>query len=182
MAKVVEPIKDFMTKLRALPVVNGDGNAFVPVVRIWNDQLRKVEEGTYPAFPSPAFFVEIVNNAVYQNIGQEFRAADLSFRVHIVHFYLDAQDGTFEQDLVVFTLRDILIQYLTGVTLSGCGGGLEAIAEGQDYGHGNMYHYLVDFVCNFIDSTGSRFDPTHPNAYIDGPNPTALTASFTIQH
>ena len=60
-------------------------------------------------------------------------------------------DGTFEQDLVVFTLRDMLIQYLTGVTLTGCGGGLEAIAEGQDYEHGNMYHYIVDFVCNYIE-------------------------------
>jgi hypothetical protein len=30
--------------------------------------------------------------------------------------------------------------------------------EQQDYDHDNIYHYIISFVCNFIDSKGSPYD------------------------
>jgi len=179
MAGILIPIQDFLTKLRTITVKNGDGNDVVPHVRIWNNQLNQIKDGKYPAVPCPAFFVEVVNDAVYENIGQYFRAADLSFRVHIVHEFYDAQDGTFEQDLLVFDLRDKVVANLSGFELTACGP-LNVMTETQDYEHDNQYHYILDLACNFIDSIGSKYDPAHPQAYTENVPPATLQHQFTI--
>lgn len=168
MAGIKQPIVDLLNRLRAISVINGDGSVATPYVRIWNNQLRLNEQGKLESFAMPAFFVEVVTPAVYQVLSQYFRNADIAFKIHILHEFYNATDGTYEQDLPVFDLRDKLLQYLSSFELTACGP-LNCISEIQDYEHKNVYHYVMDFVCNFTDSIASKYDPGHPEAYIDSP-------------
>ena len=179
MAGIAQPITDLLNRLRQIPVTNSDNNAAQPYVRVWNNQAAYVAEGKMEAFPMPAFFVETVNNPTYEILGQGYRSTDLSFRVHILHEFYDATDGTFEQDLKVYLLRDKLVGYLTGYNLTSCGP-LEGMNETMDYEHTNIYHYIVDFVCNFIDSKGSKYDADNPNAYITKTPPTDIAVNTTV--
>lgn len=178
MAGIADPIKSLLAKLQTIPVTNADGNTLQPYVRIWNNQAAYVVEGKMEVFPMPAFFVETVNSPTYEILGQGYRSSDLAFKIHILHEFYDAQDGTFEQDLGVFKLRDNLIGYLTGFNLTACGP-LEAMNETMDYEHTNIYHYIVDFVCNFTDSKGSKYDADNPNAYITKTPPTDVAINVT---
>jgi hypothetical protein len=178
MAGIVQPITDIVAILRTILVVNGDGNTVTPHVRIWNNQVRFEHEGKQTNFIKPAFFLEVVNDVQYEELGKGFQAADVGFRVHIVHEYYDAQDGTFEQDLPIFDLRDKVRAKLSLVEVTACGP-LCVVREGQDYEHTNIYHYIIEFVCNFIDSKGSPLDPS-AGKYIDSTPPLTLQLTETI--
>lgn len=179
MSGIKAPILSLLTKLRSIPVINGDGGTVEPYVRIWNNQVAYELDGTGNVYPKPAFFVEVLNSPVYQDIGQNFRSADLSFKIHIAHDYLDAGDGTFEQDLPVFDLRDSIIANITGFRPTGCGA-LTSVSETQDFEHRNVYHFIVDFICNFTDSIGSKYDANHPQAYIESEPPTDLELDASL--
>lgn len=166
MAGIKDSIVDILAKLRTMSVTNGDNSTVTPYVRVWNNQLNYNLEGKMEDFPKPALFVEVVSPAVYQVMGEGYRNADISFRVHLIHEYYNAGDGTFEQDLPVFDIRDALIELLTRFTPAGCGP-LECMQETQDDAHNNLYHYALDFVANFTDDRGRK-------KYILSTPPTAL--------
>lgn len=178
MAGIVQPMMDICTLLRTITINNGDGQAATPYVRVWNNQVRFEHEGQQTDFPKPAFFLEVVNDVQYEELGKGFQAADVGFRVHIVHEFMDAQDGTFEQDLDVFALRDKVRATLSLVEVTACGP-LVVVREGQDYEHTNIYHYIIEFVCNFIDSKGSPLDPD-AGKYIDSTPPLTLQLTASI--
>lgn len=178
MAGILQPITDILTLLRTMTVTNGNNQQVAPYVRIWNNQVHYEHEGQQTAYPKPAFFLEIVNDVQYEQLGMGVQAADVGFRVHIVHEYLDAQDGTFEQDLPVFDLRDRVRALLSLVEVTACGP-LTVIREAQDYEHTNIYHYIIDFVCNFIDSKGSPLDPS-AGKFIDSTPPLAAQLTAVV--
>lgn len=181
MAGIKASIIDVLSRLASLTVTNGDGQAVPPHVRIWNNQVQYDADGKLQPFRKPAFFVEVLNNQVYEILGQQFRSCDLTFKIHIVQEYYDAQDGTYEQDLLIYDLRDQVISNITAFEPTACGP-MEAMAEVQDYEHTNIYHYVIDFVCNFTDSIGSKYDPNHPEAYINSTPPTDLELQTTTAH
>jgi hypothetical protein len=146
MAVIRQAIEDVMQRVRTeLPQFQ--------TIRIWNNQIQAEAEGQYQAYAKPAIFVEVLNDMVWEQLGGGFSGSDLAFRFHIVHEYYDAQDGSFEQDLVVFDLRDALIAKFMLYKPVGCGP-MTKITEVQDYDHANVYHYLVDFATHFIDAAG----------------------------
>ena|ERR1043165_1792845 len=165
MAGIRQPIEDVMTRIRTeLP-------QFL-TVRVWNNQVVMEHEGEYQAYAKPACFLEILNDVVWEQLGEGNSGADLAFRFHIVHEYYDDQAGNFEQDLVVFDLRDALIAKFMLYKPVGCGP-MTKINEVMDYDHGNIYHMIVDFVAYFTDDKGAK-------QYIQTTPPTALdlTAQF----
>ncbi len=180
MAGIKIVITDVLTKISTTTVTNGDGSVVSPHVRVWNNQLKSEEGREIYSFPKPAFFVEIATPVAFEVIGQGFRSADINIKVHIIHEFYNADDGTFEQDLVIFDLRDQVIQLLTYFTPSGCGP-LTCISEEMDYDHNNLYHLVLDFVCNFTDSKGSRYDPQSNNGYIASIPPTDLEVQATVE-
>lgn len=187
MAGIRDVMKDILAQLSTLPIINGDGRQTTPYVRVWNNQLKQLldsQGGEIESFPLPALFLEILNGTRYETIGQGFRDADITARIHILHeYYNTTTDSTtngveYEQDLDVFTLRDNLIILLEYFTPSGCGP-MDFIAEDQDYDHPNVYHYITDFVCNFTDSKGSRLD-TGRNVYTPAIPPLTLTENVDL--
>ncbi len=171
MAGIKAPILDILTKLSAISVPNAESTTALLYARIWNNQLKDIKTGGIPVFPRPAAFVEIINPATYEIIGLGFRSADLGIRIHLIHDFTNGE-GTFEQDLPVFDLRDKIISNgigLSGLCPTACGP-LNCIREEQEYDHDNIYHYIMDFVTNFTDSKGSAYDPD-AGKYIDTANP-----------
>jgi hypothetical protein len=153
MAQIKQPLQDVLTKLASLQVLNSDQMTVPVYARVWNNQLKDEEGGRTYDFPKPAAFVEILNGTSWEVLGQGYRNADLAFRIHLVHEFYN-NEGTFEQDLGIFDLRDSVVSLLHLYCPSGCGP-LCAIREEQDYEHKNLYGYIVEFVCNFVDDAGN---------------------------
>jgi hypothetical protein len=183
MAGIVAPINDILTKLSAINVVNQDSQTVPLFTRIWNRQLDYIKDGSGYVFARPAAFIEVINNATYQTIGQGFRSADLGFRIHLIHDYYNGE-GTMEQDLFIFSLRDQILANANNPNNAGLSffvpsncTPLICTSEEQDYSHDNIYHYILDFVCNFEDSKASAFD-TGAGQYDDTAN-TNMAGSVT---
>ncbi|MDQ2718230.1 MAG: hypothetical protein M3Z26_00510 [Bacteroidota bacterium] len=172
MSGISAPIKDLLSKLSTLQVTNSDGNTVNLYARIWNNQIKEEENGKLYDFPKPSAFLEIINEAKYDEIGCGFQSCDLGIRVHFVHEFYNAE-GTFEQDLLIFDLRDSLVSLLSFYTPTGCGPMIRT-GESQDYNHSNLYHYIIDFITNFTDSKGSAYDPA-TGKYIYSTPPTNLS-------
>lgn len=154
-----------------MDVTNQDGQTVPLYSRVWNNQVEYEQTGQLQPFPKPAAFVEVLNNATYEEIGKGFASCDVVFRIHLVHEYYNL-DGTMEQDMAIFDLRDKLISHLNHYKPTACGL-LVRMAEAQQYDHPNVYEYLVDFGCNFTDSKGSEYDQ-QAGKYVEKEPPTAL--------
>src|ERR1041385_7129281 len=177
MAGIKTPIQELIAKLANLQVVNRDQQTVALYARVWNNQVQYEDQGKLYDFPKPAGFLQVISPATYQVIGQYYRNSDISFRIHLVHEFYDAGDGTFEQDLEIFDLRDAVIALLSGYTPTGCGP-LNCMVETQDDVHTNIYHMMLDFVCNFTDSKGSPLDPDR-NVYTPAVPPLILEVDTT---
>lgn len=155
MAGIVTPIREILQALNRMQVINQTGVSAPLTARVWNDQIRRNIEGEIEYQPYPAAFLEITTPSTYAEIGGGIGASDLVFAIHLAHEYYDAMDGTFEQDLLIFELRDQLLGTLSHFKPTGCGP-LSRISESQDYAHANIYHYIVEFTAHFIDDRGSN--------------------------
>ena len=174
MAGIKQPLQDVLAKLATLDVTNRDGQTVKLYSRIWNNQVEFELQGDSYVYPKPAAFVEVVNNAVYEEIGVGFASCDVVFRIHLVHEFYN-QDGTFEQDLEIFDLRDKIIALLNHFKPTACGL-LVRMNETASYEHTNIYEYLIDFGCNFTDSKGSPYDQ-QAGKFIQKDPPTDLNIS-----
>lgn len=152
MPGIKSPLADVKAKVKALTV---DGALLFQTVRVWNNQVEQEEDLEYVAYAKPACFIEILTEVVWEQLGQGFSTADIGFRFHLVHEFVDNQAGDFEEDLAIFDLRDKLIAAFTLYMPPGCGSMMK-INEEQDIGHKNVYHYVVEFVCSFVDNVGAK--------------------------
>jgi len=158
MAGIKQPLTDILTKLATIQVLNLDHQTVNLYTRIWNNQIRGLETGETYSYPTPAAFVEFVTPVTFEQMGQCFLNADLGVKIHLVHVFYN-EEGTFEQDLDIFDLRDKIISGMSAYCPTGCGP-LNMINESQDYDHTNIYHYIIEFICNFVDSTASKAERT----------------------
>lgn len=177
MSGIKAPLLDILAKLATLDVTNGDGNTVKLYSRIWNNQLNSEKEGKLYDYPKPAAFVEFITPVTFQELGGNFGSADLGINIHLIHEYYN-QDGTFEQDLDVFDLRDNIVRLLSQYKPTACGL-MVKVNEQQDYDHDNLYHYIIGFVTNFTDSTSSPYDPA-AGKYIDKEPPTGLQVNVEM--
>lgn len=164
MAKIKQPISDILSRLASL-VVNEGEQGFL-FSRVWNNHLD--EERNYN-FPKPAAFVEVITSPLWEVLGEGYRGSDLGFRIHLIHEFFN-NDGTFEQDLAIFDLRDKVISLLHRYVPTGCGP-LTAIREEQDFQHTQVYHYIIDYVAFYIDDAAAA-------SYEESDPPTDLTITI----
>jgi len=150
MAKIKDVFQDLLTKIETVDSFQ--------YVRVFNNQFAQMEAGTVESFPMPFALVEIIIPQNYDQLAIGYTISDLIIRVHIGMVEYDSGDGTFEQNLNIFALRDSIIGLFQYYEPVGCSGMMK-IAEQQDYEHTNVYHYTVDFKCSFVDSAG-RTDAT----------------------
>lgn len=147
MAGISDLFVDLLAQVRAsIPEFN--------FVHIWNDQFSQIEEGSSYSFPFPNCFIEIVSPNNYEPIGRGYASGELLVRFHIGHEEYDAGGGNMEQNTNVFTLRNKVVNKFNNFQPIATSS-LMRVNEQQDYAHTNIYHYIVDFKCSFIDSLGS---------------------------
>jgi hypothetical protein len=123
--------------------------------RIWNNQFQYMEEQQIESFPFPCGFVETLMPQTHSQLSSGYTESDVTFKIHIGAVEYDAQDGTLEQNTSVFALRDAVVSALTYYAPRGCSP-LMKISEEQDYQHTNVYHFIINFQCGFVDSSGAK--------------------------
>jgi hypothetical protein len=176
MSGIKAPIQDMLAKLGTLTVPNGHSQVVPLQAFIWNNQLNHEKKGELYNYAKPIAYLEIINSVEYLEIGGGYASADLGFRVHLVHeMYHDGNN--MDMNLAVFDLRDQMVNLLTHYEPTGCSM-LQRVMEDQDYDHDNLYHYVIGFVCSFIDSRGSDDERL---TFITKQPPTDATVTGTEQ-
>jgi len=172
MSGIRPAITDVLTQLATIQAQNQDLLTVPIYTRIFNNQPKRQLSGKIQAYPLPAAFVEIVKPTKFNRLLNGVSESDLIVRVYLQHWFIDAEDGTFDQDLPIFDLRDSVIATLSNYKPTSCGN-LMLTYEGQDFNHDDIYVYLIEFTCSFIDSKGSPYD-TGRTDYQNSIPPTGL--------
>lgn len=165
-------IQDVLTRLAGVYTTTQDTLAIHLSPRVWNDQLGRLRNGDGYTFQVPAVFVEtIANENEHSHIGQGITAIPLIFRLHLVHEHMNTE-GSFDEDLAVFDLRDKVVRRMRGFKPTHCAP-VQKVSEGIDYDHDNYYHYTIDYRTEMLDITGSDQD-TEMGLYTQTEPPIAL--------
>ncbi|MES2382616.1 MAG: hypothetical protein V4538_16325 [Bacteroidota bacterium] len=142
-------MKDFIKAILAQLETISD----VKFVRVWNDQLNLDEQNKQYSFPMPALFPEIVNPDEILQLGDGVQLYEpLIIRIHVLHWQLDATDGTMEQNLDVFDFMDAINVKMNGFEPDGAVKFVRG-ADGRDYQHAGVYHAIIDYKTNFLDTS-----------------------------
>jgi hypothetical protein len=132
---------------------------------IWDDQIDDMLKGSGYSFQCPAFFVEFILSEG-KSFGDKYQYyQDSVFNIYICGVLLDGGMQTLEQNLMIFTMRDIVKTQLlnynsTGLPalITGCSS-FACTEDKMDYKHGNLYKYKLGFKTCFVDIKGAIFDP-----------------------
>ena len=138
------------------PSYSSFDNALPQFVQLWNNQVESLkgkdtEANIMYSFSLPALFIEFLNLETEQLGNGNQIYPNLIVRIHILHRLEDAGDGTMEQNLAVLDLRNAVQLALQNFRPAGAS---EFIRQKQemDYHHNNVYHYIMDYGCTFIDT------------------------------
>ena len=152
----------------------------VQFVQMWNNQLESLKSADTEAnimysFSLPALLIEFLNLETEQLGNGNQIYPNLIVRIHILHRLEDAGDGTMEQNLAVLDLRDavqLTLQNFRPAMAS------EFIRQKQqmDYNHNNVYHYIMDYGCTYVDLVTNQ--PV--NAIITNPIEQPITPDISI--
>lgn len=166
MADLKAPVLDIIAKIEA--------DTSIKFARIWNNQFKYMEDQQIESFPFPCCFLEEIMPNNYDQLGLGMTISDVIFRFHIGAVEMDSGTGTIEQNTSIFDLRDEIIRTFTYYRAPACSG-LQKVSETQDYTHTNVYHYIIDFKCSFVDNVGDQ----RQGQITTGP-PTELEIDVTI--
>lgn len=125
-------------------------------VRMWNNQHLWVIEGKMELFGNPSAFIEFESGNIDQ-MGEGIQIYNpLTFKVHLLDWQMDAGDGTFEQNLAIYDLKDKVFQALQkfnpGKTDSSDPASIcIRVAEEQDYEHKGLYHFIQTYKATLVD-------------------------------
>lgn len=166
-------IEAILSHISTIQVATPDGVTVALHTRVWNNQVEYMKSGELQAVPMPACFVEWLFGQG-GNMGQNYNGNDITLRIHVVHQHYNTE-GSFEQDLVIFDLRDLVVALLNRwkcIHLSP----LLKINEEQDFTHDNVYHYIIDFTSHFV---GSIDDAISAPLIVSVP-PLTLTVNMSV--
>lgn len=138
-------------------------------ISMWNNQAKYAEDGKGFPFNTPAVFLELPPQE-YQPLASGSGIVDLTLRIHLVDRQLDSGDGLFDQNLEVYSYRDLIKANMVLFQPMYCSR-LFATHEHQDYDHDSLFHYVLDLKCAFVDSKGSEYDPDATTIIFLDPSP-----------
>jgi hypothetical protein len=131
-------------------------------IAVYNAQIDRALLGI-SSLPLMSCFVEIDNIKEF-NLSQKLTGVDIKITIHIAHNELDATDGTLDQNLNIFSIRDKVHKFFLNLHLPNCGPILYN-NENQQYNHTNLYHYVNSYNCHWIDISAYE-DNSVPGGYI----------------
>lgn len=155
-------------------------------VRVWNNQLERLLGGEISDFAlmnetgdTPAILIEFVSPATIEQLGNGDQIYNpFGIRLHILHQFYDAQNGTQDQDLVVLDIAndiyDVFQDWMPDtVTIDGNTyqvpvGVMVRTSEEWDYDHPDVYHFIQEYTTTWVDSRKNRPE----NGILSDPNDT----------
>lgn len=158
MPGIKTPLADIKAKVKAMLDSQTPAEPVFKTVRVWNNQIEQIKNKEYPGTVFPACFVEVLTDVQWEQLGQGYSTADIGVKFHLCHEFYDNMEGDFEEDLAIFDLRDAIIAEFTLYMPPGCGSMMK-VNEVQDTDHDNLYYYIVEFVCSFVDNKGVKERP-----------------------
>jgi hypothetical protein len=136
-------VTDIKNKLNDIGVFNW--------VAIWNNQLERVKGADLYAVKNPSAYVELETIDNHQLL-EGYQGYDININIHIISEELDAGDGTIDDQISIYALRDNVVRIFS-LYNANQGGFMQKINEYQDYDHTNLYHYVVQYKMHYIDDT-----------------------------
>jgi hypothetical protein len=125
---------------------------------IWDIQIDESILGSNYAFNYPACFIEVDLGEGTQWMAGMSSYPDTIISFHIVGYLLDGGNDNMEQNIPIFTIKDLIKSKILGKNPSNCSS-LQVCADKQDFKHKGVYKYILSFRTNFIDKCGSDYDP-----------------------
>ncbi len=132
---------------------------FAPSVQhkaVYNQQYDNIADNDPEAgylFAMPAVFYDVdITNIKQMGAGYQM-IEPLILNVHIVMQQLDAQDGSLDQNLDIFALKNEVFLALQKFRPYQSGE-LIRISEEPSYGHKNMYVYKQTYQTAYVDKVG----------------------------
>lgn len=134
-------------------ILDNKGKPLFKNIYVFNDQYKRMlDKKTTGTWLTPCIFVEMVfNNET--NLGRGLNGIDITYRLHIIMTQLDSGIGTLDQNLYIFTLRDLVNKNILGFTPIGNSGPLRYVTEKQSYNHTNLYEYIISYQHHYLDET-----------------------------
>ncbi len=123
-------------------------------IEIWNSQVERARTGKGQDFLTPAVYIE------FKVVGDEclslgFEGIEMDIRFHIVDIEYDAGYSNYDQNLQIFSYRDLLNKTFVDYAPLFCSPFLQK-KEIQSYKHNNMYHYVSIYKTYFVDKSGHK--------------------------
>jgi hypothetical protein len=115
---------------------------------VFNDQVKRLIKSLI-SYNYPSIFVEL-KQLKETPLQEKVSRMDMICKLHILTEELDAGNGTLDQNLNVFSLRDLINSTFTLFQPPQCGQWLYE-SEKQDYVHTNVYHYEISYKFHYID-------------------------------
>ncbi len=139
----------------------------VTYIRTYFDQAAKIAQGNFEDFPRPAILVEFVSPLEIQQLGNGSRLYEpLNIRLHLIHEFYDAQDGTMGQNLdvlafadaVYFAFQDWMPDKMTinNVEYQIPVGVMQIVRDNHDNQATQIYHFMQDYVTTWLDDSKNR--------------------------
>lgn len=147
----------------------------VNYIRMWNNQLDRLLNGEQQSDfalmdengDTPALLIELVGPANIEMLGNGDQIyQDLVIRVHILHQFYNANDGTMDQDLPVLDIAENIYKAfndwmpdtmtINGVVYQIPVGVMNRTGENWDYDHPDVYHFIQEYTTNWVDSNRNK--------------------------
>lgn len=143
--------KSIFTQLNS--ILDSKGQPLFKNIAVWNDQVKRLgNPKTAGTWLTPCIFVEMIFNQE-TNLQLGLNGVDITYRLHIVMQQLDAGNGRMDENLYIFTLRDLVNKNILGFTPVGNSGSLRYVTEKQSYNHTNLYEYVISYQHHYFDET-----------------------------
>lgn len=138
---------DIKTELSS--ILNDGGEPLFKYVGIWNNQLRsiKAEKNDWIGITYPAIFTEIIVTDIEQQACKH-QLWNVNINFHIVDDFYNNIEGGFEENTQIFDMNDKLWEHMQNIKIPMCAL-LVGNAQGQDFDHTNVYHYVQQFKTNY---------------------------------
>ena len=150
MAGIKQPILDIVNQIKTIPFANNAGATPNLYSAIFNNQIERMKNGEEYNYSLPAAFVEVIPQKTGGEIGFGSWGYDVIFRIHAVMNQPDAGDGTLDQNLTIYDLRNALQEALVHFQPTGCGE-MQSDDERFDTDHDNICVYQFDLITHYID-------------------------------
>lgn len=125
------------------------GSTIFNFTQVWNNQLEHLKSSDDYMYQLPCVLLEM-NTTNFNQLGCGYQNIDMNIKFHIIQDFYNGDNMS--ENLSIFTLRDYIVKTFSLHNPDKCGSFIKT-NEYQDYNHKNLYHYIVEYVTNYIDDT-----------------------------